>query len=67
MRGFLDPPSPFAPTKSLQDFLTSLESWPDQSDPDVQRERQKIGQELARRQKEGPRQKGRQDHPRDAA
>jgi hypothetical protein len=48
MPGFIDPPSPFAPTKSWEDFLAGMRRLP-QNDPDVQREMKLAEQELARR------------------
>jgi hypothetical protein len=38
LRGFIDPPTPFAPRKSWEDFLASLSTVP-QDDLDVQREK----------------------------
>ena len=45
MHGFIDPPSPFAPTRSWEAFLAELRQLP-QDDPDVQRELQRAQQEL---------------------
>jgi hypothetical protein len=52
MRGFIDPPSPFASTKAWQDFLEQMKQLP-QEDLDVQRERARAERELARRKKLG--------------
>jgi len=49
MHGFIDPPSPFAPTKSWEDFREELLRLP-QDDPDVQRELRLAERELQHRQ-----------------
>jgi hypothetical protein len=49
MHGFIDPPSPFAPRKAWEDFLTALAQLPDQDDPDVKAARLEAEKELADR------------------
>jgi hypothetical protein len=50
MRGFIDPPTPFSPTKSWEDFLAQMKQLP-RDDPDVQREVKRAEQELSERKK----------------
>jgi hypothetical protein len=47
--GFIDPPSPFAPTAAWENFLKDLEGAPQHNHPDIQREIQSAKAELARR------------------
>jgi hypothetical protein len=52
MRGFIDPPSPFSPTRAWEVFLEQMKQLP-QDDPDVHRELARAEKELAWRQKPG--------------
>jgi hypothetical protein len=51
MHWLIDPPSPFAPTKSWEDFLAQMKRLP-QDDPDIQREIKRAQQELERRREQ---------------